>query len=481
MAALTSLNPKSMGAGALFAHSVSASSPATVAFGGIPVTFLATQVIGTAAGFILLTLALVFAFYSYAAAAQHIQHPAAAYALIGQGLSRALGVGAGYLALVSYSAIEISLFGLIGGQALGGENGLIGGPWWIWALLAWAIITVVSILAPGLSVGVIVTVLVAQFAALIGVTVMNLRSGPITFEAFSLDALIGQDAAGQPIATGAALAFCMAAFIGFESSASFGEEAKSHAIRRASLAVVLVAGSLYAITAWSMTVAAGPGGVVEAVANGALPFGPLGSFAPAAVVVFALAMVTAMLAFHNTVARYLFALGREGIMPRWMDRTSGNGTPVAGSLVQSGVSLLVIGVFVGLGLDPVGQLFTWLSTGAALGVLALIATCSLAAASFLYRRHENVLTASFVPVVGVMLAAVALALMADNVDALLGPNPGTVKEWMFGALAAATLFGIAQGVILRFANKGKYRQLGRVTPDPHEFPDRRLVGPHTAI
>src|SRR5699024_10116181 len=55
-------------------------------------------------------------------------------------------------------------------------------------------------------------------------------------------------------------------------------------------------------------------------------------------------IVAATVSFHNTVARYMFSLGREGVLPRVLGRTSaGNGAPRAASIVQSVIGAAVIG------------------------------------------------------------------------------------------------------------------------------------------
>ena len=84
---------------------------------------------------------------------------------------------------------------------------------------------------------------------------------------------------------------------------------------------------------------------------------------------FLTSMFAALLSFHNGVARYLFALGRERVLPAALSRVgTRSGGPVAGSLAQSALALVVVAVFALSGADPVLQMFTWLSGTAAVGV-----------------------------------------------------------------------------------------------------------------
>ena len=70
----------------------------------------------------------------------------------------------------------------------------------------------------------------------------------------------------------------------------------------------------------------------------------------------------ALLSFHNGVARYLFALGRERVLPAALGRVgTRSGGPIAGSLVQSRWRSGRRWCSRCSGADPVLQLFTWLS------------------------------------------------------------------------------------------------------------------------
>ena len=77
---------------------------------------------------------------------------------------------------------------------------------------------------------------------------------------------------------------------------------------------------------------------------------------------FLTSVFAALLSFHNGVARYLFALGREHVLPTALSRVGvRSGGPVAGSLAQSGLAVVVVSLFALSGADPVLRLFTWLS------------------------------------------------------------------------------------------------------------------------
>jgi amino acid transporter len=105
------------------------------------------------------------------------------------------------------------------------------------------------------------------------------------------------------------------------------------------LAVLLT--GLYALSSWAMTVATGTGEIVDT-----------------ARALFVTSLLAAMISSHNTTARYVFALGRERVLPSVFGRTDvRTGAPKAGSVAQSVLGLVVIVLYAVLGLDPLVQLF----------------------------------------------------------------------------------------------------------------------------
>ena len=85
---------------------------------------------------------------------------------------------------------------------------------------------------------------------------------------------------------------------------------------------------------------------------------------------FVTSIIAALIAFHNTISRYIFALGRERVLPAAFGRTSPRtGAPVNGSVAQSVIGLAVIVIYAVFGLDPVVQLFFTVGSFGGLGLL----------------------------------------------------------------------------------------------------------------
>jgi amino acid transporter len=100
---------------------------------------------------------------------------------------------------------------------------------------------------------------------------------------------------------------------------------------------------------------------------------------------FLTSLFAAALAFHNCVWRYMFALGRENVLPAALGRTGGNNIPKAASLAQSATALAVIVVYAVAGWQPMTQLFFWLGTTGGFGVLILLALTAVAIIAFFAR------------------------------------------------------------------------------------------------
>ncbi len=156
---------------------------------------------------------------------------------------------------------------------------------------------------------------------------------------------------------GGVLAFGIAAFVGYESGPVYGEEAKGPGpVSRATFGALFFLGLLYAVSSLALTVTTGPDNVVDDAqrqAETGIPFSVLsnlyGGWASGlANLLLITSIFGALLSFHNTVARYVFAMSRERVLPPWLGRIgtgSAGGAPIGGSLLQSVIAVVVFGAF----------------------------------------------------------------------------------------------------------------------------------------
>ena len=313
-----------LGVGSLVFFTVSASAPMTVLAGGVVATFAVSGVIGVPLAFPILAIVLALFAVGYGAMSRHVVNAGVFYAYISKGLGGAWGVAASFVALISYNAIQIGLYGLFGaatGGFIDAKTGL-NWYWWAWGFIAMAVVAILGLLKVDLNARLLAVLLVAEVVAVILFDVGALAhpaGGSVSFAGFNPSNLF------KAGATGVVFAFSVAAFTGFESAGDYSEEAKNprRTVAIALAATVAITGVLYTVSAWALGVGYGADKVVSTAQdpNSGMPFGLMASnynntIADIANVLLLTSVFAALLSFHNTVGRYLFAAGRERVLPR---------------------------------------------------------------------------------------------------------------------------------------------------------------------
>lgn len=453
------------------AFTASATTPLTVVSGVMPVAYAATGVVGLPVAFVVVGAVLAVFCIGYVAMARHLDYSGAFYAYASRGLGRPVGVSAASVALFSYYFLQVGLYGFIGAAADPLLRGWFGVevPWWLVAGVAWLIVAVLGLQRVKLSARILVILLAAEIGVILLFTLTGVISpagGSIAFDTLNPAALTESG-------FGASLTIAVLGYIGFECTVVYADEARDpdRTVRKASYGVVVGATVLYVLGAWALSLIAGPNEVVaQSQAQGPeLMFNFLAShLGPVAMDICRLLLVTsvvlALVSFHNTPNRYMFVLGREGVLPKILgEPTAKTLAPKWGSIVQSTVGGIVIVVFAVGGWDPVTWLFYLGGTSGAIGVLLLLATTSIAVVVYFVRHPsgENIWRRLVAPSVA-MIALVGIVILAlVNVDVLLGVNSDSPLRWgvplFFGVLAAC---GVIYAVWLSVFNPDVYDKIG---------------------
>ncbi len=472
---------------------VAASAPLTVLGGGVTTPFAVTGIVGVPLSFVLLAGALALFAVGYAAMSRHVANAGAFYSYLARGLGPKWGVSGSFVALVSYNAIQIGLYGLFGYGMAGFLSDFAGVtlPWWLLGFIALVLVGLLGVLRVDLNARVLAVLLVAEC-----IVVVLYDIGAFSHPAGGVVSFVGLSPAALFVpGVGAVFAFSVACFIGFESGAIYSEECRNPqvTVARATFVALAFTGVFYAVSAWAMTVTVGAADLqAQATANGpGLVFGALAEHWGAPVadignVLFLTSVFAALLSFHNGVARYLFALGREQVLPALFSRVgSSSGGPVAGSIAQSGLAVVVLAVFAFAGADPLLQLFTWLSGMSAMGVVLLMAGTSVAVVGY-FRRHRDASASAWQRVVAPTLAAIVLlalvALIVANFDALLGTDPTSPLRWILpGLVLVAAALGGIWGAVLQRSRPAAYRMIGQGALAPEALePSIQLAAPPTS-
>lgn len=470
---------------------VAASAPLTAVAGGQAATYLVTGNAGIPFLFIPLALTLGIFAVGYAAMSRHVADAGAFYTYVTRGLGRIPGVGTAFGALVSYNAMQIGIYGLFGVATASFMSDKIGitMDWYWWCLIGGAIIAVLGVLQVDLNAKVLAVLLILEIAVVAIFDFAILADpGPQGLSGTGFDPSVAFDQA-----LGAALVFSVASFVGFESAAIYAEEVRDpkRTVARATFIAVIGIGVFYALSSWFLANSVGPDTMIDPNAlveggfttpDGAAPDPTtvlfitgqdrLGAFwGDAATLLFCTSLFAALLSFHNAVARYFYALGRERVLPPAFARVSERtGAPMVGSMVQSALALVVVGAFAIADADPVLKLFTWLTNTGALGVIALMAVVSAAVFAY-FRRHPDHGVSPWrtvvAPIVSGILLVIILVLGVTNFNVLI---TGAIDAPTDSAaiilpllLLVAGLVGMLVAAVIRARDPERYRMIGERT------------------
>ena len=445
-------------------------APLTLAAGVIPTAYATTGLTGIPAAFLVVAVILAIWASRYVAMTRHIRNAGAFYAFISAGLGRVTGVAAALVALLAYSFLQVGLYGAFGPNAAAEASAHLGlhAAWCAWALGAWAVVTVLGLGRvdnTGRVLGVLLCAEIAVTAAETAGGLAHPAGGHLSFAALSPGALTS---AGSGT-IGVLAVVAVLGFVGFEQAPVLAEEAKN-ARRTVPVATYVALGLiavLYAEVSWAMAARTGNGHVVAAagVQGPGLLFGLGGGgvLAQAAQWLFLTSLFAAALAFHNSVWRYIFALGREKVLPAALGRTGGNNIPKAASLVQSGTGLAVIAGYALAHADPMTGLFFDLGTTGGFGILVLLALTSAAVIAFFARdsRGENAWRRLVAPALAAVLLGVIVVLAVLHYATLLGVPSGSAAAWALPAsYAAVAVAGLGWGLVLKVRRPQVYATIG---------------------
>ncbi|HEU5266066.1 MAG TPA: APC family permease [Jatrophihabitans sp.] len=387
---------------------VAAAGPLVGMTGALPPAMVLGSGTGVPGAYVLIGIVLVIFSIGYSAMSHHITNTGAFFAYVGRGLGIGPGVGSAYTSLVAYLAIQLAVYGFFGAtmksQAI--EHFDLDWAWWVWAFIAWALVLLLSLFSVDVGAKVLGGLMLLELGSLL---LMSLAvffqgggdEGLVLSASFAPDKVLVGGLTGP---AGISLSFAFASYIGFEATAIYGEEAKNpkRTVPRATYAAVGTITVLFGMTTFAVVSALGTSTAVEnAVKLSTVDKVPL---ANPAEVVYSVAteyvghwlatlmswlvlssLFAALLAFQNSAARYFFSMGRAGVLPRPLDRVNRGGAPIIASITTAVITGIVILVFVLRDLDPVVNLFFWMS-GLAVVAIALVEAMVCVAVIVFFRR-----------------------------------------------------------------------------------------------
>jgi amino acid transporter len=451
---------------------ISAAAPLTGVAGAVPIAFLIGNGTGVPATFLFMTLVMLAFSVGYVAMSRHVKNAGAFYAYAARGLGGTWGGATAFTALVAYNAMQFGLIGLLGGIAAGvfGSFGLVL-PWWVWSLLAIALVGVLGYRQVDLSARVMMVLVALEYLVVFIVDFAILGkggAGGLALNIFDTGAIFSGSMT-------AAILFCLGSFIGFEATTIYAEEARDpdRTIPRATYLSVLMIGLFFVFTTWLMIVAVGADNLLPTIGGLADPteyFFVLadqyvgGPVPPIAGILLVSSLFAALSAFHNYIARYSYVAGREGLLPAVFGQTHDrHQSPHIGSVVQTVGALVVLAIFAGLGLDPILNMFTWISQIGTLGVLGMMTVTSVAVIVFFGKGAAGAspLKTLILPGVSGLIMAALFVYIFLNFGDLTGTTGGALGIILPSLIPLAALVGVLAARRLKAANPAAFARMGQ--------------------
>ena len=100
-------------------------------------------------------------------------------------------------------------------------------------------------------------------------------------------------------------------------------------------------------------------------------------------------LFAAMLAFQNSAARYLFSMGRAGVLPKRLDHTNKQQAPFTATTVVTVLAVLMVIVAVIFNWDPILNVFYWFSSVSVIAIVLTEILVSLAVIVYFRRTRRT--------------------------------------------------------------------------------------------
>lgn len=478
---------------------VATAAPITAMVGNVPIAVGFGNGSHAPAGYLVATIVLGLFAIGYATMAKHITATGAFYGFISHGLGRVMGMASGLIITMAYIVFEGSLIGIFSyffADFAATQFGLTV-PWLVPAILMLVLNCVLTYFDVNLTAKVLGVFLITEIVMLsLGAfAVLFKGGGPEGFVVAETLNPVGAFTAAEGIvgaSAGLGLFFAFWSWVGFESTAMYGEESKDpkKIIPRATMIAVLGVGLFYVFISWMAIAGTGPQKAVELAQDSATAgnifFDPVqATYGDWAITLFKFLLVTGSfacgMAFHNCASRYLYALGREGLSSG-LQKTLGathhkHGSPYIASFVQTVITLVLILAFFVAGMDPYIHLYGLLAILGTMAILIVQSLCAFAVIAYFHFHKNHPSSAHWfktflAPLLGGIGMLYVVYLLWQHKESAAGAASGTLlfklTPWIVVGLFA---LGAVIALYLKFNDKRRYEMIGRVHYQDAEIRD----------
>ncbi len=400
---------------------IAAAAPLASMIGNLPIALGRGNGAGTPGAFVIAGVTLLCFAVGYAAMSRRIVNTGAFYTYITEGLGSAAGIGSAYTALFAYLAFTFGLaafFGYFTDLVLGQAGVHL--PWPLYAAVGIVLVAVLGYRSIDFSSLILGALMIGE------VVILAVFDGSVIAAKGVATALPAHALAPQLVFTpglGVSLMVAFTCFLGFESAALYGEEAADprRSIPIATYTAVISIALFYLFTAWVTIGAVEPDDIAARATkeSGELMFNVFTRYGGEVLtdvmgVLVCLSLLASYLAIHNAASRYIFALGREWLLPPWFgDAHPRSGAPSRASLAVSVLTVLAVAPFALSGLDPFKADVPVLIGFGSFGIIFLQAFAAIAILVYLRRQGGEpawVMAATWAGAIGLVGATVFVAI-----------------------------------------------------------------------
>lgn len=421
---------------------VSAVAPISVFAGGVPVIF-ATQGSAVPAMFVITGVLYALFAVGYVAMSRHMVNAGGFVAYVARAFGPRAATAMALVTLLFYLASIVAFYAISGAVAALtlGDNVSI-------RLVTFAFLIVVAVLGVfgiSLNARLLVILLGIETVTVLFLDVaLAIQGGPdgYFFTGFTPSAVFG---AGF----GVGLLLAMISYSGLEATVVFSEEAREprRTIPRAVYAALAFVVVLYTVSTWLLSVQLGgsassiSGDQIGTFFFDAAAQAVNGNFATYLTYLVIASFLALFVGFQSLISRYVFALGRAGVLPSTLGRTDRRGTPVVASVAVTLTIAVVLGAFTFSGADPFTVTYAWLVGLGTIGLLSALIVVSAAIIVFFARTHleTSMWTTTIAPALA-LIGLVSVLVVAYTNYTILGSVEGSAR-WLLVLIPMAAITG----------------------------------------
>jgi amino acid transporter len=363
--------------------------------------------------FLLATIGGIAIAYTVSVFARKFSSAGSFYTFNARGLGRGAGFFSGWLLFAGYLVFfpqNMLAFGYTLSAILQ-THASIDVPWWVFAVAGTLAVAGLGIIGLGLSMRVDLTVIAFEVAIVLALAIVIIADGGHSGNTLTVFNPAHAPAGFSGIAFG--LIFALGGITGFESSATVAEETENpkRNIPRAMLMAVTGTGAFFIVITYALAIGFGANrGSVFAATS--LPLDTLArefigsGYSIAVDIVVAMSAFAVSIAAGNGAVRVIFAMAREGSLPRPLAHTSSRHTPVVAVTTVAVVSLamtLVLGAIVG----PYPNAYSYLGAFGSLPVALLYVLVCISLMAYFIRTRDpdfHPIKHVLVPIIGIAVA-----------------------------------------------------------------------------